>query len=126
MVKITNAYRRWMMKKILLGILIAIVIMIVDVVLSFIFTHVNPILPIDFTDKGGLAQMLMLTLLLSLPWLFLFICNFIRGNHAQINTEKIRNKLYIKEKIRSLLKATNFFILLRYLLLDSYKVVYLV
>lgn len=61
---------------------VAIVIMSIDVVLSFIFTHVYPILPIDFTDKGGLAQMLMLTLLLSLPWLFLFICNFIRGNHG--------------------------------------------
>lgn len=61
---------------------IAIIIMTIDYVLSFIFTHVYPILPIDFTDKGGLAPMLMLTLLLSLPWLFLFICNFIRGNHG--------------------------------------------
>ncbi|WP_414042358.1 DUF805 domain-containing protein [Macrococcus sp. EM39E] len=61
---------------------VAIVIMTIDIIISFISTHVYSIFPVDFTNMGGVTPMLIVTFILLIPWLFLFICNFIRGNHG--------------------------------------------
>ncbi|WP_414052201.1 DUF805 domain-containing protein [Macrococcus animalis] len=61
---------------------VAIVIMTIDIIVSFISTHVYPIFPVDFTDMGGMTPLLIFSFVKMIPWLFLFICNFIRGNHG--------------------------------------------
>ncbi|WP_414055384.1 DUF805 domain-containing protein [Macrococcus equi] len=60
----------------------AIVIIAFGTIISFISTHVFPIFPIDFTNMGGMTSLVVFSLITVIPWLFLFICNFIRGNHG--------------------------------------------
>nr|WP_325178166.1 DUF805 domain-containing protein [Macrococcus caseolyticus] len=55
----------------------AIVVMVFSTVLSFLTDHV---FYTPFELNGGASLLIVLSLIFIIPWLFLFICNFIRGN----------------------------------------------